>query len=204
MHEVVSLNLSSSGILAQQIIAGAPAHIYVSANVRWMDEVVRSGLAGRQDVREFARNRLVVIVDRGSNLEVSSLHDLRSESFSRIAIGDPTHAPVGIYAKEALENAGVWDDVSKKTIPAIDTVAALAYVERGEAETGIVYFTDARLRKGVRVAYEIPAALHDPVVYEAVALGGSGGPSGRRLLDFICGVTGRKVITGFGFEPPAE
>ena len=200
----ISLSLASSGILAQQIIAGAPADIFISANPEWMDEVQRAGCLIPETRSEVAGNKLVLIVPAGAGTPIASLSDLTSPTVERIAIADPSHAPVGMYAREALRAAAVWDQIEGKILPALDARAATAYVERGEAEVGIVYRTDARVVPGVEVVLEIPPALQPVISFQAAAIGTADPGGARQFLDFLLGPQGQQILRRFGFEPPGE
>ena len=201
---VISLNLASSGILAQQIIAGAPADVFISANPYWMDEVQQAGRLASGTRSQVASNKLVLIVPAGAEISFTSLSDLTSPSVERIAIADPSHAPVGMYASEALRAAGVWDRIADKILPALDARAATAYVERGEADAGIVYQTDAWVISGVAVALEVPPALQPPISFQAAAIGTADPATANRFLDFLRGPRGQRVLRRFGFEPPGD
>ena len=200
----IYLSLASSGILAQQIIAGAPADIFISANPLWMDEVQRAGCLAPGTRSEVAGNKLVLIVPAGAGISITSLGDLTSPAVERIAIADPSHAPVGMYAREALRAAAVWDQIAGKILPALDARAATAYVERGEADAGIVYQTDARVVPGVAVAFEVPAALQPPISFQAAAIYTADPLTAHRFLDFLRGPRGQRVLRRFGFEPPGD
>lgn len=203
----VSINLASSGVLAKQIIAGAAYDVYLSANPDWMTEVVNSGRAERSAVRAFAGNGLVAIVGGDSELQLDSLDDLLSDDIAYVAIGDPDHAPAGVYARESLEAACIWDAIQEKLVPALTVRAALAYVERGEAEAGIVYTTDALAfakQGGIRIAFEVPESLHSPIRFQTVLAPAEEGSDAARFFDFIVGEEGREILAAHGFVPPEQ
>ena len=203
----VAVNFASSGILAKQIIARAPFDIYLSANPDWMTEVVNSGLAERSAVRAFASNGLVAIVSAESGLQLSSLKDLLSPEIAYVAIADPDHAPAGVYAWEALKAVGIWDEIKSKLVPAVTVRAALSYVERGEAEAGLVYTTDALAfakQGGIRIAFEVPESLYSPIRFQAVLAPVAEDSNAARFFDFILSEQGRGILAAHGFTPPAE
>jgi len=201
---VVATNLASSGMLAQQIIAGAPADVFLSANTDWMSEVVKAGYAGVENVADFADNRLVVVIRFDAALELEKLDDLLSPDFFKIAIADPSHAPAGKYAVEALKAAGIHDQLQERLIPAIDVRAALAYVTSREVEAALVYRTDARIVDDVYIALEVPEELHSPIIYQAAAIGDPAGTAGRQFLDFIMSAEGRDILSEYGFTTPTR
>ena len=201
---IISLNLASSGILAQQIMAGAPADVFISAHPDWMDEVQRAGFLAPGTRSQVAGNKLVVIVPAGTGTSITSLSDLTSPAVERIAIADPSHAPAGMYAREALRAAGVWNRIVDKILPALNARAASSYVERGEADAGIVNQTDARVVPGVDVAFEIPPALQPLISFQAAAIDTADPLTAHRFLDFLRGPRGQRVLRRFGFEPPGD
>ena len=109
-----------------------------------------------------------------------------------------------MYARESLEHAGIWDDVRVRLRPAMDVRAALAYVQKKEAEAGIVYRTDAGVVDGVKVIYEIPSDFHKPIVYQAAVVAGGNLEEAGTLLEFLRGPKGLKIFLENGFNPPGE
>jgi molybdate transport system substrate-binding protein len=195
----VDTNLASSGILAKQIIAGAPADVYLSANTAWMSEVVKSGCARAENVINFAGNRLVVIIREDAALDIDSFEDLVSQDVYTIAIGDPASVPAGQYAMEALKAEGIYDRISSELVPAVDVRAVVAYVANREADAGIVYRTDALATEGIYIAAEIPETSHSPIVYQATALGNPVSSPAQRFLDFLTSAEGREILNKYGF-----
>jgi len=160
----VTIVPGASSVLAHQIIAGAPADYFISADQTYADAVALD-----KDTRAYDLfgNSLVIIAPADFEGEVSraDLPELLGDG--RLAVGDPTHVPVGLYAKEALVAAGVWDALADRLAPAGDVRAAVYFVARGVAPFGIVYATDAKL-PGVREVGRIDADLHTPVRYWGV------------------------------------
>src|SRR5688572_22250368 len=163
-----SINAAASSSLARQIEAGAQADLFVSADREWADHVAKQ--ANVLAAAVVARNRLVLIAPTdGSTRSIDALLS------GRLALADPTHVPAGKYAKAALEKIGEYREVS--IAAAADVRAALAMVERGEADAGVVYAIDARLSNAVRIVSELECPL--PLEYVAVLLH----ERGRRLFD---------------------
>jgi molybdate transport system substrate-binding protein len=198
----VETNLASSGMLAKQIIAGAPADVFLSANTAWMSEVVKAGRARAEEVIDFAGNRLVVITKEDAALDIKTFEDLVSQDIYVIAIGDPSHVPAGQYAVEAMKADGLYDRIADKLVPAIDVRAVLAYVANHEADAGIVFRTDAKVVEGIYIAAEVPAELHQPIVYQAAVTAESDGAAGRRFLEYIASEEGRAILEKYGFIIP--
>lgn len=162
----MSISYASSSALAQQIQNGAPADVFVSADPAWAAKLEESGhVETRVD---FLGNSLVLIVPSGAPDAVKRPEDLNSDAIAHIAIGDPASVPAGKYAKEALETFGLWGRLEPKFVPGMDVRQALLYVERGEAEAGIVYATDAKSSRAVRVAAPLDTYLKIPVRYSLV------------------------------------
>lgn len=176
---------ASSSVLARQIASGAPGDLFVSADREWADWV--SSRAAVLEKAVVASNRLVLIADANDSRSTDELLS------SRLAIADPTHVPAGRYARAALEKMGRYHD---SIAAAGDVRAALALVERGEADAAIVYATDAWLSRRVRVALEIESPL--PIDCVAVLLGERARPLFQRLTS----EEGRRVLERHGFLPP--
>jgi molybdate transport system substrate-binding protein len=118
----------------------------------------------------------------------------------RLSIGDPKGVPAGTYAKQALTKLGVWDSVQAQTAPAENVRAALALVQRGEAPLGIVYATDARGVKGVKVVGTFPDDSHDPIVYPMGIVAGHDRPEVKAFFDFLLSAEGQQLFTTYGFK----
>lgn len=156
-------NFGSSGALAKQIVEGAPADIFISANEKWIDHLVKENQVPRESVRTFAGNTLVFVGAKGT--KASSLKDL--PALARIAIGSPKSVPAGEYAKQALEKAGIWETLASggKLVMAEDVRQALLYADRGEADGAFVYRTDALLAREAGILFEVPQNLYEAVIY---------------------------------------
>lgn len=190
---------ASSGVLARQIDNGAPADLFLSANAGWMD-----WLAGRGNIEgepvALLGNRLVLIQPAGA--PVLALDETLPEQLAgkRLAIGDPDHVPAGIYARQALENIGLWDRLGSMAIRMKDARATLLLVQRGEAAAGIVYASDARDDSRLKVAAVFPEDTHEPIIY-SVAVVKEGNPdAARRFLDFLKTGESAEVFRRRGFR----
>jgi molybdate transport system substrate-binding protein len=161
---------ASSSTLARQIERGAPADLYVAANVKWMDYLQGRNAIDAGTRVNLLRNRLVLIAPGSSQLSVRIQKGFPLDKLlgdGRLAMGDPDHVPAGIYGKAALVSLGVWQSVEPKVARADNVRAALALVARGEARLGIVYATDARGDPGVTVLGELPGGSYPDIVYPA-------------------------------------
>ena len=187
----VSASYAASSALAKQMENGAPADVFASADVEWMDYVVGKKLI-RDDTRtNLLGNRLVLIAPKDSkigNVTIGQGFDLaKLAGDGRIATGDVRAVPVGKYAKAALEKLGSWQAAEPKFAMADNVRAALMRVGRGEAPLGIVYLTDANAEPGVAVIATFPASSHRAIVYPAAITATSSHGGAQRYLDFLRG-----------------
>jgi molybdate transport system substrate-binding protein len=145
-------------------------------------------------------NTLAIVVAADSRLSVQSVADLARPEVRSIAIAEPQSVPAGIYAKEHLQKLGLWNKVIDRVIPVENVRAALAAVEAGNVDAGIVYRTDAGMSKKVRIAFEVPPAQGPRIRYPFAVLKSAGDPSAaRRFLDYLVSPAGRAVFTRYGF-----
>jgi molybdate transport system substrate-binding protein len=195
----VHVNAAASSTLASQIIAGAPADLFLSASQQWADEIEKRGLA-EQSV-PLLTNKLVMIVPRGNPAGVHMPDDLLSDKVQKIALAGEK-VPAGIYANQALAKLGLSEKLSaaNKIAHGQDVRAALGYVERGEAEAGIVYSTDVSAAKNVEQVYEFAPQLHDPIVYVVQHLEfAKGKEAARQFFDYLQSPDAEKVFQQHGF-----
>lgn len=202
-HQVRIVSGASS-TMARQIEKGAPADIYLSANKFWADYVAQ--LEDFSASKALFGNRLVLV--SGAELDnTPKLTDLpKLLGTGHLAIGDPAHVPAGQYAREALENAGVWDALLPHIVPASDVRSAMGFVRSGAAAFGIVYATDVFYAKDVgdsaRKIFDIDAALYAPPVYYVVARRDGAGAS-TAFMNYLEGRAAKDIIEGMGFLPLA-
>lgn len=195
----VRINSGPTSALAGQIIAGAPADILLSASYQWADAVTEKGLA--RDSKPLLTNSLVLIVPRGNPAGVHSPDGLRSPRVAKVALAGES-VPAGIYAVRALEALACRQDLAAagKIVLGHDVRTTLTYVERGEAEAGIVYSTDASTTGQVEVVYTFDPSTHGEIVYPVVLLKDGGNePAARRFYDFLSSDAAQRVMQQFGF-----
>jgi molybdate transport system substrate-binding protein len=194
----VEFAFGASSDLARQAVAGAPADVFLSADTAKMDQVEKAGLIQAGTRVELLSNRLVVVVPMDSKLKVASAGDLKS--VKRLALADPAAVPAGIYAKAWLEKAGVWKELEPRVVPSLDVRAALAAVEAGRVDAGVVYATDAALSKRVRAVFSVPEAEGPRIVYPVAALSrGKASAAGAAFTAFLRGDTARRIFERHGF-----
>jgi molybdate transport system substrate-binding protein len=197
------VNVGASNSQARQIIDGAPADVFCSADEAQMDVVERAGKIASGTRVVLAFNRLVVVVPKERARRLSAITELLDPSVQRIAVGDPAAVPVGVYTRQYLERAGLWARIQPRLVPTVNVRAALSAVEAGNADAAFVYATDAPLASRVAVAFEVPVRQMPAIVYPAaVATGGRNADGGRRLLAFLEREPGRAIFVRFGFGVP--
>jgi len=197
-----------SAQLARQIAQGAPADLFVSADVDWMDWLDQRGLIEASARRALAANTLVLIAPISTSAVAV---DLATTALSarlgdgRLAMAEGT-VPAGRYGQEALIRLNLWSAVKDCLAPGDDVRAALALVARGEAPLGLVYATDARVEPRVRVVATFPEASHAPIVYSAAPVRRQDGTgdlgAARAFLELLSGPSGQALFRRFGFAPP--
>ncbi len=197
---VVRFNFAASNQLARQIDEGAPGDIFFSADEARMDALEKKGLLVDSTRRSRLGNSLVVVVASDSALKLDGIAGLQSEKVRRLVLGEPKSVPAGIYARQYLEKQGLWETLQSKVIPADSVRAALAVIEAGNADAGIVYRTDAMISKKVRIAWEIPRADTPGIRYPVALLKQSKEPdAARRFLKFLESPTADAVFQKHGF-----
>lgn len=196
----VQLNLGASSLLARQIGEGAPVDVFFSADEVKMEGLAKNGLLEPGTREAQLSNTLVVVVPADSGLKLTSMKELDSPAIKRIATGDPRAVPVGVYAREHLQKLGIWPAVESKIVAMENVRAALAAVESGNAEAGIVYKTDAAISAKVKIACEVPAAEGPRIVYPtAIVKGARNGAEAAAWLAFVDRPASHKVFEKFGF-----
>jgi molybdate transport system substrate-binding protein len=190
-------SFGATGDLARQIREGAPADVLVSADADAVDALVGDHLVAPADRRPIASNRLVVIVPKDSRLRVTEPGDLKNARL--VAIGDPEVVPAGRYAKKWLEKAGLWAELGGHVVPTLDVRAALAAVESGRADAGIVYATDAASSSRVEVSYQVPRESAPEITYVAARLSRSTLASAARFVEFSSSNEARSIFLRHGF-----
>jgi molybdate transport system substrate-binding protein len=193
----VTCSFAASSTLARQIEQGADADLFLSADERWADYVSEKGLAAER--RDLQANRLVVETPEAHPLGLRTIADLAGNDVKRLALAlDPV--PAGHYAREALEKAGIWEKAKERVREAGDVRATMAIVERGEADAGIVYATDAATSKKVHTALVVPEELHTPIRYPLVLLRHNSSPAARAFYDFLGGEPAGAHFRKAGFQ----
>jgi molybdate transport system substrate-binding protein len=195
--DTVRFSFGASSDLARQIQAGAPADVFFSADSARMDLLEQAGLVDKADRRDVLSNDLVVIVPADAKTTITGPADLAK--LEHLVLANPDSVPAGVYARTWLQSLGFWDRVKDTVVPTVDVRAALAAVDAGHAEAGIVYATDAAVTKGVRVAYRVPREQAPPIVYVLAPLKASKNPAAPELVRFLSSHDAAATYQRFGF-----
>jgi molybdate transport system substrate-binding protein len=198
----VVVSYGASNALAKQIEAGAPADLFISADLDWMDYVSQRNLVAPNARFDLLRNTLVLIapVASASTLKIAPNFGLAAAlGGEKLAMANPDSVPAGKYGKAALEKLGVWASVEGRVARAENVRAALALVSRGETPFGIVYRTDALADKGVKVVDTFPSDTYPAIVYPAALLAASKTAAARALLDYLRSPPARVIWEKYGF-----
>lgn len=198
----VVLNFASSDVLLRQIVHGAPADLYASADQVAMDKAAQQHLLAPGTRTDFAANQLVLIVPTGSGRHATSLRDLAGADFKRIAWGNPASVPVGRYTQTVLEQAGMSQALAGKAVLAQNVRQCLDYVARDEVDAGFVYATDAAIAHGkVEIALRLPSPT--PITYPlAVIAHAAHAKEARAFRAFVLSAEGQAILARYGFLKP--
>ena len=200
-HPAPTLALGASSSLAKQIESGAPADLFASADLKWMEYLGDKDKVTAASRRNLLGNTLVLIAPKGRRfaVEMKQGFDLAGAFKGKLCTGEPGVVPVGIYAKQSLESLGWWKDLSGRIVGTDDVRTALAFVERGECPAGIVYATDAAISSKVEVISQFPESSHDPIIYPFALVKG-GRREGQALLDYLSTAEATAVFERHGFS----
>jgi molybdate transport system substrate-binding protein len=201
-HSKPILSFAASSALARQVEAGAPADLFISADVAWMDDVANRGLIRVKTRVSLLSNALVLIAPVSSKLRLQlgpNMPLARALGGGRLAMADPDSVPAGKYGKAALLKFGAWSSVEAKIVRAENVRAALALVERGEVPLGIVYATDARASKAVRIVAVFPSESHPAIHYPMATLTTSTNANTEAFRRFLLSSEGKAIFSRYGF-----
>jgi molybdate transport system substrate-binding protein len=200
--ESVKISYGASSALARQIENGAPADLFISADLDWMNYLQDKHLIKIETRANLLGNRLVLVApaDRAKTVDIKPGFPLAALlGDGRLAMADPDAVPAGKYGKAALQKLGLWDTVADRVARAEDVRAALRFVARGEAPLGIVYQTDAAAEPAVKILGYFPADSYPPIIYPVAVTAGSSNPAAKELLDFLRSIAARPFFEKQGF-----
>ena len=199
----VTASYAASSALAKQLESGAPADVFISADLKWMDYVAEKKLIKADGRINLLGNKLVLIAGKDSRLgsiKIEPGFDIaKLAGDSRIAVADVKAVPAGLYAKAALEKLGAWAKAEPKLAQAENVRATLAFVARGETPIGIVYETDAKIEPNVKIIGAFPDGSYPPVTYPVAATANAKADAAK-YLDFLRGGTAKAIFEKYGFS----
>ena len=200
----VTASYAASSALAKQIEQGAPADIFMSADLQWMKYLDDKKLIATGTQVNLLGNSLVLIAPTASkldHLDIAKGFDIgKLAGDGRIAVADTKAVPAGLYAKAALEQLGAWKAAEPKLAQAENVRATLAYVARGETPFGIVYSTDAKVEPKVKIVGTFPADSHPAITYPVAATAETKNPHVARYLAFLRSSAAKMIFEKYGFS----
>ncbi|MEM1037888.1 MAG: molybdate ABC transporter substrate-binding protein [Pseudomonadota bacterium] len=200
--ETVVWSFAGSAQIARQVAAGAPADIIISAHPDWMNYLIETRSVDAKSVQTMARNRLVIAVRREVENWSEPLKLLQSDRF---AMGEPDSVPAGTYAREAMQNLGIWSAAKAQAVYGENVRVALFRLLRGEVGAAVVYESDLALETGARVAYRFDQSTHADIRYVIAPIKtATPNSSVNTFIDFLTGADGQAVFREFGFLPTRE
>jgi molybdate transport system substrate-binding protein len=204
-----TISYAASPALAKQIEQGAPAQMFISADLDWMDYLARKSLIKPDTRSNLLGNRIVLIAprDKAQTVEIKPGFDLaKLLGDGRLAIANVDSVPAGKYGKAALVKLGIWTSVSNKVAQADNVRAALLLVSRGEAPAGVVYQTDAAADPNVKIIGTFPEDTHPRIIYPVALTAGASHPGAAAFLAYVKSAKARSLFEAQGFTvlPPGQ
>jgi molybdate transport system substrate-binding protein len=200
----VVASYAASSALAKQIEQGAPADIFISADLQWMDYVAERKLIKPDSRVNLLGNKLVLIAPKDSKLDTITIANgfdiAKLAGDGRIAVADVKAVPAGLYAKAALQSLGAWAAAEPKLAQAVNARATLAFVARGETPIGIVYETDAKIEPGVKIVGVFPESSHPSITYPVAAVAASQNAHIAHYLNFLQTQAAKTIFEKYGFS----
>jgi molybdate transport system substrate-binding protein len=199
----VVVSYAASNTLIKQIEQGAPADIFISADLDWMDYGQQKNLVKPDTRVNLLGNRIVLVAPKDATISVNIQPGFDLAALlkgGRLAMGNVDAVPAGKYGKAALEKLGAWDGVKDKLAQAESVRAALLLVSRGEAPLGIVYQTDAASDPAVKIVGTFPESSHPPIIYPIALVKDSTNPDAQAFLDYLRSAAARPAFERQGFS----
>ena len=203
----VRFSFAASSTLARQVMHGAHAELFLSANRQWLDLLERDGFLAAGSRREFAGNQLALIrpSDGGADVILGRPATLLGALADfPLVLADPSHVPAGIYARQALEHLGLWKPLQGRLAFAANARAVTVRVARGEAPLGITYASELRAESGLEAAALLPAESHSPIRYELALIEPADNPSALAFYEYLLSGEAQQVFLKHGFTPGSD
>jgi len=196
----VSFNFGGSKNLRLQIEQGMPCDIFIASEKESITKLTAAEMIDPEASVKLLEDRLVVIGAKNSDEEITSLFDLKFRPADSLSLADPNTESAGVFARQALEKAGVYDKIKPYIVPSLDVRAAMSLVEAGNAKYAIVFATDAKVAKRAKVVYQVPSKLYDRIIYTAALMkkGTRYDPS-HKFLAYLQSDHSRMVFEKYGF-----
>jgi molybdate transport system substrate-binding protein len=195
----VEFNFGGSMTLARQIDLGAPADILITAGLYPMEFLQSKGTIADNSVTQITTNSLVAVVPTDRNILATDIKSL-FQTTARPVIADPKLSPAGLYAKQTLQHLGLWNSLEKRLVLASDVRNAIAYVESGAADLGLVYYTDAINSRKVRQVFAVNPQYHDPIVYPGALMKDTVPKDpGKQFLKYLLSSESKARLSSLGF-----
>lgn len=197
------ITFGSSGLLEKQIEQGAPFFLFAAANKDFAEQAVKTGRCDGASAKLYARGKIVVWTASGSPAPVV-LQDLAKPEFKKIAIANPEHAPYGKAAKQALQKAGVWDQIESRIVFGDNIEATMIYAKEHNVDAAVVALSLAVITDG-GTTLKIDPSLYEPLDQELVVCGaGEEADAAHQFAEFVLSREGHEVMTRYGFETPPQ
>lgn len=197
----VTTSYAGSGTLAKQVEQGAPVNIFISANTKWLTYLADKGMLQDSAFTEIASNQLVLVASKDEKIpDPFVLEDLAEMLNSRfLAIGNPDHVPVGLYARAALKSLKIWDGLKGKYVKLPNARAVTALVEKEEAPYGIIYETEAKNSKNLQIITTFPPDSYPKIIYGIGLVTGYDSHAAREFIKFVKSSAGKDIFDRHGF-----
>ena len=196
----INYNYGSSGSLQQQIEQGAPTDIFLSAAPKQMNALQRKGLLLTETRQDLLKNRVVLIVLKGTNNNLT-FGSLNKAEFKKVALGDPASVPAGQYGKEVLSSLELYKKIDSKLIFGKNTRQIVFYVETGNVDAGLVYETDVRISEKVKIVDTASESYHSPIIYPVSVIRNSKYPEeAKKFTEFLFSEEVKNIFQNYGFS----
>ena len=196
----ITPNFASSGTLQKQIENGAPADVFISAAAAQMDALQEQGLILDDTRQNLLNNKVVLIVPSDSTLNITSFTDLTSSRVEKVAMGDPEFVPAGTYGQQALDELGITAQIQSKLILGSDVRQVLTYVESGNVDAGIVFYTDAKTSTKAKIVASAPDDINAKIVYPVAVIKASKNPDAAKDYEnFLFSQQAKEIFEKYGF-----
>lgn len=196
----ININTGGSGTLKRQISEGADVDIFFSANEKFMKDLINEELVLKDEVYYPLKNSLVLVKNNAVSEQINEFADLIGLN-KKIALGEVETVPAGEYAKEALSNMNLWEEIEANVVYGKDVKAVETYVESGDAGFGFIYKSDAKDFKNSQIVLEVPSKQHKEIIYVLAPIKSSENHKENiKIIEFITSNRGKEIFEEYGFN----